>query len=54
MYACNRPVHLMKRNFAPLRRGGFRGIFGETLTRVEKTVDAGLPNGCYLLQLSLT
>jgi hypothetical protein len=30
MYACNRPVHLMKRNFAPHRRGEFRGIFGES------------------------
>jgi hypothetical protein len=27
MYACNRPVHLMKRNFATVRRGEFRSIF---------------------------
>ena len=26
MYRCNGPVHLMKRNFPPLRRGEFRGI----------------------------
>jgi hypothetical protein len=32
----------------------FRGIFSETQTRSEKTSYAGLPNGCYLLQLSLT
>jgi hypothetical protein len=41
MYACNRSVHPMNRNFVPLRREGFRGIFGETQTRSEKTVDAG-------------
>jgi hypothetical protein len=54
MYACNLPVHLMKRNLSPLRREGFRGIFSETQTSSEKTSNAGLPYGCYLLQLSLT
>jgi hypothetical protein len=45
MYACNRPVRLMKRNFAALLGGEswgeFQSIFSETLTRSEKTIYAG-------------
>jgi hypothetical protein len=47
MYACNRPVHLINRKFATVRRGEIRSIFSETQTSSKKPMYAGLPSAYF-------